>query len=129
MSVQSKMPCSDQTAEDTKEWMKAHAKKGHVAVVRTTQDGIWEYRLVEIQDTNPRIGRVYVESFGAFYYDGRNCFHPKGQTHLIVPTPTVVQAALAGSTWISGTLSSLPRPISEREKELATRLDDGLSND
>ncbi|MCK9552771.1 hypothetical protein [Aquamicrobium sp.] len=36
-------------------------------------------------------GRVYVSNAGAFYMKhGKNCFHPKGLTRLVVPTDEVL---------------------------------------
>ena len=88
-------PCAYQTADDIAEYYKA-AEVGAVAVVRNTQYHMLEYMVTEIEGTNPRLGRVYVRGSGAFYAkSGRNCFHPKGQTSLVVPTDEVLEWAKA----------------------------------
>jgi hypothetical protein len=52
--------------------------------------------ITEIEGRNPRTGRVYVKGFGAFYMkSGKNCFHPKGQTTVVLPTEPVRQWAAA----------------------------------
>lgn len=88
-------PCAYQTAEDIAAYYKA-ADVGAVAVVRNTQYHMLEYIVTEIEGMNPRLGRVYVRGAGAFYAkSGRNCFHPKGQTSLVVPTDAVLEWARA----------------------------------
>lgn len=83
-------PCIDQTEQDIEAYYR-HAEVGQVAVVRHTQGGVLQYRVYEIEGTNPSRGRVSVRQAGAFYMKhGRNCFHPKGQTTLVVPTAAVL---------------------------------------
>lgn len=86
-------PCIDQTAAVIAEYYR-EAEIGSAAVVRHTQGGWLRYDLTVIDGRNARIGRVYIGNAGAFYMkSGANCFHPKGQTTLVVPTEEV-------RTWI-----------------------------
>ncbi len=39
-------------------------------------------------------GRFGVGSFGSFYYSGKNCWHPKGLTRLVIPTDAVREFTL-----------------------------------
>lgn len=86
-------PCVDQTEEEIGACYRA-AKEGDKAVVRQTQGHMLIYKVTEIEGINPSRGRVYVKQFGAFYSKhGKNCFHPKGQTSLVVPTAEVLSWA------------------------------------
>lgn len=88
-------PCVDQTATEIAKYYR-EAEIGRAAVVRHTQGGWLRYDLTVIDGRNPKTGRVYVTNGGAFYMkSGANCFHPKGQTTLVVPTEEVL-------TWIAG---------------------------
>lgn len=83
-------PCVDQTADDIAGYYR-NAEIGAVAVVRHTQGGLLRYDLATIDGKKPKSGRVYVNPGGAFYMkSGANCFHPKGQTSLVVPTREVL---------------------------------------
>ncbi|MCZ0734510.1 hypothetical protein [Phreatobacter sp. AB_2022a] len=88
------LPCVDQTEDDISAYYRA-AAEGDVAVVRQGYGGMTTYFVGKITGKNARAGRVYVDcrhgGGSAFYMKhGRNCFHPKGQTDLIVPTPEVL---------------------------------------
>src|SRR5689334_3262611 len=73
-------PCVLQTREDIEAYYR-NAEAGQAAVVRHTQGNLLRYAILEIEDINPRRGRVYIRNHGAFYMkSGANCFHPKGQT-------------------------------------------------
>ena len=86
-------PCVDQTEDEIGAYYRA-AKEKDRAVVRQTQGHLLIYKLTEIEGINPSRGRVYVRQFGAFYSKhGKNCFHPKGQTSLVVPTAEVLSWA------------------------------------
>lgn len=86
-------PCAYQSEEDIAAYYR-NAKVGDVAVVRQTQHYTLVYKVEQIEGANPRAGRVYVSQYGAFYMKhGRNCFHPKGQTTLVVPTVEVLKWA------------------------------------
>lgn len=83
-------PCAGQTAEEIAAYYRS-AKVGAVAVVRKTQYHLVKYDVTEVEDTNPARGRTYIRGAGAFYMEsGKNCFHPKGQTTLVVPTPQIL---------------------------------------
>ena len=114
-------PCSDQNEEATSQWMMANARAGLIVIVRTTQGGIWEYRLDEITAVNePTKGRIYLRQAGSFYFNGKNCHHPKGQTRLLVPTDAVLRAAIDGRIWVNGDMAT--RTLSEAERSLAERV-------
>jgi len=83
-------PCNVQNAKHIAEYYR-NVSPGDVAVVRNTHGHFLEYRLDEITGTNPKRGRVYLKQEGAFYAkNGKNCFHPTGQSNLVVPTPEVL---------------------------------------
>lgn len=83
-------PCALQSQTDIETYYR-NAEAGSVAVVRQTQHHMLAYSVTEIEDTRPEKGRTYIKQFGAFYMkSGKNCFHPKGQTTLVVPTPEVL---------------------------------------
>lgn len=91
------LPCVDQTEEDISVYYRA-AVEGDIAVVRLGYGGMTTYFVGKITGKNPRVGRVYVDcrhGCGSAFYmkHGRNCYHPKGQTNLIVPTPEVLSWA------------------------------------
>lgn len=94
-------PCYGQTEEEVKAWMTANVAVGATVAVRNTQGGFLHYA----KGTVTRIGkgRFQVEIDPAhegglsdagpmFYYSGKNCFHPKGQTRLVIPTEAVMKA-------------------------------------
>ncbi|KRB50699.1 hypothetical protein ASE04_12245 [Rhizobium sp. Root708] len=83
-------PCALQTQADIETYYR-NAETGSIAVVRQTQHHMLGYSVTEIDGTNPKKGRTYIKQFGAFYMkSGKNCFHPKGQRTLVVPTPEVL---------------------------------------
>ena len=82
-------PCIDQTSEQIGAYYK-NAAVGDVAAVRQTQGHTLKYTITIIEGKNHTIGMVYV----AFYTKhGKNCYHPMGQTTLVVPTESVKQWA------------------------------------
>lgn len=88
------LPCVDQTEDDVGAYYRA-AEIGDAAVVRRGFGGLITYHVGQVTGKKPRAGRVYVDcphgGGTAFYMKhGRNCFHPTGQTDLIVPTPEVL---------------------------------------
>lgn len=83
-------PCVDQSESDIEAYYRI-AEVGQKAVVRHTQGHMLQYVLSEIEGRNPQRGRIYIRNSGAFYMrSGKNCFHPKGQTTLVVPTDEVL---------------------------------------
>lgn len=59
-------------------------------VVRHTQYHTLRYESAVI--TGLGKGRVYTDH-GSFYFSGKNCFHPKGQTRLVLATSETLLAA------------------------------------
>lgn len=86
-------PCALQTEQEIEAYYR-NAVSGDVAVVRETQYNMLVYKVTDVEGTNPQSGRTYIRQHGAFYMkSGKNCFHPKGQTSLVVPTPEVLRWA------------------------------------
>ncbi|MDW9481164.1 hypothetical protein GOB57_21190 [Sinorhizobium meliloti] len=86
-------PCAYQTEEEIAAYYR-NASIGDRAVVRQTQGHMLVYGVTEVEGLNTRLGRVYIKQYGAFYSkSGKNCFHPKGQTTLVVPTEDVLKWA------------------------------------
>lgn len=93
-------PCADQTEESVATWLRANVQLGTEVVVRRTHGGLLSY----IRGQVIRLGRGRFEvaerrrdgthdaAGEAFYYSGKNCWHPKGQTRLVAPTPAVMAA-------------------------------------
>ena len=66
-----------------------------MVVIRNTQAGQLSYKRATVQGIAK--GRIRLDSYGnsggvTFYFSGRNCFHPKGQTRLVEPTEEVLAA-------------------------------------
>lgn len=86
-------PCAGQTPDEIAAYYR-NVEAGDVAVVRQTQGHLLVYNVRKIEGLNPASGRIYIEQDGAFYMkSGKNCFHPKGQTTLVVPTKEVTDWA------------------------------------
>lgn len=92
-------PCHGQTADQVEAWLRANVKVGAAVAVRNTQGGLLHYLPGKVV----RLGRGRFEvelakSYGlgtggnSFYYSGKNCRHPRGQTRLVVPTDEVIGA-------------------------------------
>jgi len=82
-------PCIDQSAKDIEAYYRT-AEIGQIAVVRHTQGHMLRYVVSDIEGRNDPRGRVYVRNAGSFYMkSGKNCFHPQGQTSLVVPTDEI----------------------------------------
>jgi hypothetical protein len=93
-------PCADQSQEEIEKWLRANVALGTEVVVRHTQSDLLRYqrgRVVRLgrgrfEVATQQAGGTYSESGNTFYYSGRNCWHPKGQTSLVIPTPAVLEA-------------------------------------
>jgi len=92
----STVPCFGQLAEEIESWLRANVKIGASVAVRNTQAGLLHY--VPAKVVRLARGRFEIEpeeAYGlgtggnAFYYSGKNCWHPKGQTRLVIPTNEV----------------------------------------
>jgi hypothetical protein len=92
-------PCHGQTEESVKDWLRSNVHIGCAVAIRNTPAGFLQY----VPATVVRMGRGRFEvaplnSFtlssagNTFYYSGKNCWHPKGQTRLVIPTPEVIAA-------------------------------------
>jgi hypothetical protein len=70
-----------------------------LAAIRATQGHFLGFKIDKINDVNPKRGRVYLETGdswgGRAYYakSGKSCFHPTGQSALVVPTADVMAYA------------------------------------
>lgn len=83
-------PDEGQTPEQVEAWLRAHVRVGAVVAVRETQYHLLKYTLTEVDYTGTK-GRFSTKQFGSFYFSGKNCFYPKGQTRLVIPTPEVLE--------------------------------------
>jgi hypothetical protein len=71
-----------------------------LVVIRNTQAGLLQYeRGIVVRLGQGRFHIAARQHDGslsgapqAFYYSGKHGWHPKGQTRLIIPTPTVLEA-------------------------------------
>jgi hypothetical protein len=109
-------PCAEQTPEDIERWLREEIKPGSEVAIRETQGGLLKYMRGRVV----RVGKAMLEvvrqrrdgsfdhSGESFNYSGRNRWHPKGQTRLVMPTPDVLAACdqcmtdtgfMPGSAW------------------------------
>lgn len=93
-------PCHGQTEDLVKAWLTENVRVGATVAVRHTQGGFLMYSKAKVVRIG--IGRFEVDSLGpghfsqaglTFYYSGKNCVHPKGQTRIVVPTEAVLAAS------------------------------------
>lgn len=94
-----KPPYFGQSAEQIEAWLRANIQIGANVAVRNTQGGLLHYLPAKV--VRLARGRFEVEpgetyglgaSGNTFYYSGKNCWHPKGQTRLVIPTSEVIAA-------------------------------------
>jgi hypothetical protein len=93
-------PSGSQTEEQIANYYR-NAKEGNVAVIRETYARHLWFKVTSVDGLNPKRGRIYLKDapssgYGgtAFYIkSGKNCFSPKGQSSLVVPTPEVLAHA------------------------------------
>lgn len=92
-------PCYGQTAEEVEKWLRKNVQVGAQVIVRHGQGGIIQY--IKAKVIRLGRGRFEVDSIGEqslspasnnFYYSGKNCWHPKGQTRLVAATEKVLEA-------------------------------------
>lgn len=92
-------PCHGQTADEVEAWLRANVRIGTTVAVRHTQAGFLQYATATV--TRLGKGRFEVDTLGpgnlstaghTFYYSGKNCWSPKGQTRLVIPTKAVLAA-------------------------------------
>lgn len=92
-------PCFGQTAEEIEKWLRANVAIGTVVAIRNTQAGFLQYvpaRIIRIGKGRFEVAREIRDSLSGagntFYYSGKNCWQPKGQTRLVIPSPDVINA-------------------------------------
>ncbi|MCF8476496.1 MAG: hypothetical protein K9G60_05670 [Pseudolabrys sp.] len=85
-------PSSSQTPDDISAYYQ-NADIGDPAVIKQTQFGFLRFKVTEIDNINPKNGRLYLKEGasdwgGSAYYrkSGKSCYAPTGQTSLVVPT-------------------------------------------
>lgn len=88
------LPCRGQSSEQVFHWFEREKpKRGDVVVVRVVYGGYCKYRPDTIKEVDHgRQRRVILTQHGSFYRNGKNCFHPTGQTRMIEPTKAVLEA-------------------------------------
>jgi hypothetical protein len=109
-------PCADQTPGDIERWLRENVKVGSEVAIRETQGGLLKYmrgRVVRLGKGMLEVVRQkrdggFDHSAESFNYSGRNRWHPKGQTRLVMPTADVLGACdqcmtdtgfMPGSPW------------------------------
>lgn len=93
-------PSADQTPDQVAQHYR-NAKEGETAVIRETYANRLWFVVTTITGTNPKAGRLYLADAPksghggrAFYAkSGKNCFSPKGQSSLVIPTEAVLEHA------------------------------------
>ena len=73
--------------ESVKAWYKENAVVGLTVVIEFCRS------LNRDEITEIRKGRIYTKRHGSFYFNGKNCFHPKGQTKMLIPTLELIEKA------------------------------------
>ena len=113
-------PCYEQSSNDIAAWLRANIRTtGILVAVRHTQGGILRYELGQVVRLAPgrfgvaikRRDGTFSDSGDTFYFSGKNCLHPKGQTRLVIPTEAVLAAcrtserdgSLPGGPWTYAT--------------------------
>jgi hypothetical protein len=93
-------PSMGQTLADIETFLRSAGHETEVAI-RNTHAGRREYVIAKVTGSNARAGRVYTNKSGAsggtawYMKSGKNCFHPKGQSRLFIPTDEI-RAFIAG---------------------------------
>lgn len=79
--------------------MRANVRIGAILAVRHKQAGFLQYVAATVTRIEKRgfqvdtLGPGNLSTAGhTFYYSGKNCRHPKGQTRLVIPTEAVLAA-------------------------------------
>ena len=110
-------PCAEQSEAAIGAWLNANVKFGVLVALRHTHGGMLRYERGEVV----RLGRgrfqvavlrkrgVVDKTSASFFYSGRSCLDPKGQTRLVIPTDAVLHACdvcdstdgfLPGGPWV-----------------------------
>jgi hypothetical protein len=93
-------PCSDQSDKSIKRWLRSNIKVDAIVAIRQMQNGMLRYERATVRSVRPKNFNVspqrrdgtFDESTITFDYAGRHWREPAGQTRLVVPTPTVLEA-------------------------------------
>lgn len=115
--VDEPLPCDAQTPDFVAGWMQDHGTPGAVVVVRHSQLGLHEYLLDEVRRVDLRLKRTYLVDHGVFRLSGDYLAAPAGRFGLLAPVGAVLDAAVAGDTWMNGR-PAFRRPHSSRERAL-----------
>ena len=90
------MPCKDQSSDNIYVWAQRLSVGDQVALKTTSSHLYVEYKLGEVEALTDNGRRVMVKGVGTFWRTkkaiGKNCFHPKGQLTMIMPTSSVIDA-------------------------------------
>lgn len=111
------LPCDGQTPELVSNWIRNYGAPGTIVIVRHSQLGLYEYLLDEVRRVDLRLNRVYLADHGVFRLNGDYIAPPRGRFTLLAPLPEVLDAAIAGHTWMNGR-PAFRRPLSGRERAL-----------
>lgn len=117
IDVREALPCDSQTPEFVTAWMQRYGTAGTVVVVRHAQLGLYEYLLDEVRRSDARLRRIYLADHGVFRLNGDYLAPPRGRFTLLAPVGEVLDAAIAGHTWMNGR-PAFRRPHSARERAL-----------
>tara|TARA_B110000971_G_C19988994_1_gene491018 strand:- start:258 stop:596 length:339 start_codon:yes stop_codon:yes gene_type:complete len=109
MSYADPLPCTGQTREEIEAWIRKNEAIGLEVVIRSCYGGFYTYKQASIEriGKNGQLTLSQGGSFGSgganFYRSGTNCFHPHGQTKLVIPTEATLAACkLTRETQYSG---------------------------
>jgi hypothetical protein len=104
-------PCNTQDQKQVEAYYR-NVKPGDIAVIRDTRGHFLHYQVDTVTDTNPKIGRIYLQQGDPW---GGRAWYPKsgkpsrasnGQAQLVVPTDEVL-------AWIKAYEGKLPASTSD----------------
>ncbi|WP_170416198.1 hypothetical protein [Ruegeria atlantica] len=96
-------PSSTQTKYEIEQYLRS-VNEGDEVVIRSTQGGLLDLKVTKVTGTKPSAGRLYTEHSGgwggtAWYAkSGKNCYAPKAQSNLVIPTREVLEYASSVKT-------------------------------
>jgi hypothetical protein len=85
-------PSRDQTPDQIEGYLRSR-EVGDTVAIRSTQNHMLDFHVAEV--TGIKRGRLYTDNAGStgglawHLKSGKNCFHPKGQSTLVIPTDAV----------------------------------------
>ena len=80
-------PWKEQTRDEIIEWS-SNLKPGDEICIRFGWGPLYKYELITTEGLSKNKSRVYTKH-SSFYKSGINCFHPTGQTVMLIPTEHV----------------------------------------